>query len=71
MTALTFLLVALVGLCLAFALLWAVCRWVDNFGFVDAAWALAFGAVAAFSIGAGLLFWVFSRPVKAMQAGVK
>lgn len=48
MIVLTFLLVALVGLCLAFALLWAVCRWVDNFGFVDAAWALSFGAVAAF-----------------------
>ncbi|HET9192614.1 MAG TPA: peptide MFS transporter [Vicinamibacterales bacterium] len=30
-----------------------------------------FGAVAAFSIGAGLLFWVFSRPVRTMQAGVK
>ena len=30
-----------------------------------------FSAVAAFAIGAGLLFWVFSRPIRTMQAGVK
>jgi POT family proton-dependent oligopeptide transporter len=30
-----------------------------------------FGAVATFAIGSGLLFWLFSRPIKTMQAGVK
>lgn len=48
MIALTFLVVALVFLCVAFAVLWAVCRWVDNYGLVDAGWALAFAAVAVF-----------------------
>jgi steroid 5-alpha reductase family enzyme len=39
---------ALAGLCALFALLWLVCRRADNYGFVDAAWAYAFAAVAGF-----------------------
>lgn len=39
---------ALAGLCAAFALLWLFCRWLDNYGFVDVAWAYGFAALAAF-----------------------
>lgn len=46
MTPAALLLFALAGLCVAFALLWALCRRVDNYGFVDAAWALSFGVLA-------------------------
>jgi steroid 5-alpha reductase family enzyme len=46
MSALLLLLSVLAVLCGVFALLYAVCRWLDNYGFVDVAWSYAFGVVA-------------------------
>jgi steroid 5-alpha reductase family enzyme len=43
-----FFLTALAGLGALFALLWLVCRRLDNYGFVDVAWSYAFAALAAF-----------------------
>lgn len=40
------LLIALAGLCVAFALLYFLARAIDNYGIVDIAWSYAFGAVA-------------------------
>jgi len=48
MTALALLTLALLGLCALFALLWVVCRRIDNYGFVDVAWSYAFALVAVF-----------------------
>ena len=48
MTALPLVLLALGGLCLAFAGLYVVARRIDNYGIVDIAWSYAFGALAAF-----------------------
>lgn len=39
---------ALAGLCLVFGLLYLLCRRLDNYGFVDVAWAYAFAPLAAF-----------------------
>lgn len=39
---------ALAGLCAIFALVWLVCRRLDNFGFVDVAWSYAFAVLAIF-----------------------
>lgn len=44
---------ALAGLCLVFALLWLLCRRLDNYGFVDVAWSYAFAALAGFYALAG------------------
>ena len=38
---------ALAGLCAAFAVVYAVARWIDNYGIVDIAWSYAFAALAA------------------------
>lgn len=48
MSATYLLLIALAGLCLAFAALYALARRMDNYGIVDIAWSYAFGAIAAF-----------------------
>jgi steroid 5-alpha reductase family enzyme len=48
MAAFPLALLALAGLCALFALLYFVCRRLDNYGFVDVAWAYAFAALAAF-----------------------
>ncbi len=48
---------ALGGLCVLFAGLYFVCRHVDNYGFVDVAWAYAFAALAAFYAWAGPGWW--------------
>jgi steroid 5-alpha reductase family enzyme len=48
MTALALCTLALAGLCVAFAVCYALCRRVDNYGFVDVAWSFAFGPVAIF-----------------------
>jgi steroid 5-alpha reductase family enzyme len=40
--------IALGGLCVTFAALYAVARRIDNYGIVDIAWSYAFGALAAF-----------------------
>jgi steroid 5-alpha reductase family enzyme len=52
-TALTLVLLALGALCGAFATLYLVARWMDNYGIVDIAWSYAFGALAAFYALAG------------------
>lgn len=39
---------ALAVLCAAFAACYLACRWLDNYGFVDVAWAFAFAGLAAF-----------------------
>ncbi len=39
---------ALAGLCAAFALLWLLCRRLDNYGFVDVAWSYAFALLAGY-----------------------
>ena len=46
-------LAAFAGLCAAFALLYLLCRRLDNYAFVDVAWAYAFGLVAASYAWAG------------------
>ncbi len=46
-------LVALGALCAVFAVLYLVCRRLDNYGFVDVAWSYAFAPVAAFYAAAG------------------
>lgn len=46
MSALPLLLLVLAALCGLFALLYLVCRWLDNYGFVDVAWSYAFAFVA-------------------------
>jgi steroid 5-alpha reductase family enzyme len=48
MSPLPLLILALTGLCGLFALLWLLCRRLDNYGFVDVAWSYAFAAVAVF-----------------------
>lgn len=48
MPPLVLLLCALAGLAVLFALLWLLCRWLDNYGFVDVAWSYAFAGVAVF-----------------------
>ncbi len=53
MSAPLLVLVALGALCALFALLYLVCRRLDNYGFVDVAWAYAFAPVAAFYAAAG------------------
>jgi len=66
MVALTFLLFALAGLGAAFALLWALCRWMDNYSFVDAAAVLAVGAVASFYAWYGPGWFLRSFTIAAM-----
>ena len=46
MSALTLAALALVSLCLAFALLYLLARRIDNYGLVDIAWSYAFGLIA-------------------------
>lgn len=48
MTAPALIVLALAGLCGAFALLYLVARRIDNYGIVDIAWSYAFGALATF-----------------------
>ncbi len=48
MSPLPLIALALAGLCVLFALLWLVCRRLDNYGFVDVAWAYAFAPLAVF-----------------------
>ena len=48
MTATALVVLALVALCGAFAALYFVARWMNNYGIVDIAWSYAFGALAAF-----------------------
>ena len=48
MSPLPLLALALAGLCTLFALLWLLCRRLDNYGFVDVAWAYAFAPLAVF-----------------------
>lgn len=48
MTAPPLVLIALGGLCVGFAALYAVARRIDNHGIVDIAWSYAFGALAAY-----------------------
>lgn len=45
--------IALAALCGVFALLFLVCRRLDNYGFVDVAWSYAFAPVAWFYAAAG------------------
>jgi steroid 5-alpha reductase family enzyme len=58
---------ALAALCAAFALVYAVARWVDNYGIVDIAWSYAFAALAAgyALLGAG---WPVRRAMIAAMA---
>lgn len=48
MTAATLLLLALVGTCAAFGLVFLIARKLDNYGIVDVAWALGFAPLALF-----------------------
>ena len=48
MSPLPLIFLALAGLCVGFALLWLLCRRLDNYGFVDVAWSYAFAALALF-----------------------
>ena len=48
MSPLPLIALALAGLCTLFALLWLLCRRLDNYGFVDVAWAYAFAPLAVF-----------------------
>ena len=48
MTTAPLVLIALGGLCVGFAALYAVARQIDNYGIVDIAWSYAFGALAAY-----------------------
>ncbi len=63
------LLIALAGLCAAFAALFLVCRRLDNYGFVDVAWSYAFALLALFyaACGAG---WLPRRVTLALMAGL-
>ena len=53
MTVSVLVFVALAALCAAFAALYLVARWMNNYGIVDIAWSYAFGALAAFYALAG------------------
>ncbi|MEY2881026.1 MAG: hypothetical protein RLZZ15_3406, partial [Verrucomicrobiota bacterium] len=53
MTAPTLALLALAGLCAAFAALYVLARRIENYGIVDIAWSYAFGALAVFYALAG------------------
>lgn len=53
MTVSVLVLLALAALCVAFAALFFVARWMNNYGVVDIAWSYAFGALAAFYALAG------------------
>jgi len=48
MPPLPLILLATAALAALFALLWLLCRWLDNYGFVDVAWSYAFGPLAIF-----------------------
>lgn len=67
MTALLLLASALACLCALFALLYAYCRRLDNYGFVDVAWSYAFAGVAGFYAWAGT-GWAPRRIVLASMA---
>jgi len=58
---------ALAGLCAAFALLYGLARWIDNYGIVDIAWSYSFAALAAVYalFGAG---WPVRRALVAAMA---
>ncbi len=51
------ILTALAGLCALFALLYLLCRRLDNYGFVDVAWSYAFALVAVFYALLGSGWW--------------
>ena len=42
------LLVAAAALAIIFAGIYLLCRWLDNYGFVDVAWSYAFAGLAAY-----------------------
>ncbi len=69
MSAWSLLLSVCAALLALFALLYFVCRWLDNYGFVDVAWSYAFAGVAGLYawLGAG---WAPRRLVIASLAGV-
>lgn len=48
MTVLVTLLVAAAALAIIFAGIYLLCRWLDNYGFVDVAWSYAFAGLAAY-----------------------
>lgn len=48
MPALSLIVLALAGVCALFALLYLLCRRLDNYGFVDVAWSYAFAGLAGF-----------------------
>ena len=62
------ILLALTGLCAAFAGLFLLCRRLDNYGFVDVAWSYAFLLLAGFYAAAGA-GWSGRRAAVAMMAG--
>lgn len=68
MSASVLILLALGALCAAFAGLYFVCRRLDNYGFVDVAWAYAFAPVATFYAAAGP-GWLPRRLLIAALAG--
>jgi len=67
LTAPALIVLALAGLCGAFALLYLLARRIDNYGIVDIAWSYAFGALATFYalLGPG---WPVRRALVASMA---
>jgi len=60
---------ALAALCAAFAVVYGIARWIDNYGIVDIAWSYAFGALSAIYalFGAG---WPVRRALVAAMVSV-